>query len=135
MQAEKEATGSGSVGPWMDYIIEIANDHPYLWALYAIALVSPFVLCAACCVRAKPSSKPRDEAAERKKTDAPSPDDPRPLEEKKEEESFVAPEDEKEEDTKTEEQMTTERDQTHPCLLYTSPSPRDRTRSRMPSSA
>ena len=26
-------------------------------------------------------------------------------------------------------------DQTHPCLLYTSPSPRDRTRSRMPSSA
>ena len=23
----------------------------------------------------------------------------------------------------------------HPCLLYTSPSPRDRTRSRMPSSA
>ena len=25
--------------------------------------------------------------------------------------------------------------QTHPCLLYTSPSPRDRTRSRMPSSA
>ena len=37
----------------MDYIIEIANDHPYLWALYAIALVSPFVLCAACCVRAK----------------------------------------------------------------------------------
>ena len=28
-----------------------------------------------------------------------------------------------------------QRDQTHPCLLYTSPSPRDRTRSRMPSSA
>ena len=27
------------------------------------------------------------------------------------------------------------RSQTHPCLLYTSPSPRDRTRSRMPSSA
>ena len=26
-------------------------------------------------------------------------------------------------------------DQIHPCLLYTSPSPRDRTRSRMPSSA
>ena len=25
--------------------------------------------------------------------------------------------------------------QYHPCLLYTSPSPRDRTRSRMPSSA
>ena len=27
------------------------------------------------------------------------------------------------------------RDQTHPCLLYTSPSPRDRQKSRMPSSA
>ena len=26
-------------------------------------------------------------------------------------------------------------DPVHPCLLYTSPSPRDRTRSRMPSSA
>ena len=26
-------------------------------------------------------------------------------------------------------------DNNHPCLLYTSPSPRDRTRSRMPSSA
>ena len=26
-------------------------------------------------------------------------------------------------------------DQAHSCLLYTSPSPRDRTRSRMPSSA
>ena len=26
-------------------------------------------------------------------------------------------------------------DETHTCLLYTSPSPRDRTRSRMPSSA
>ena len=26
-------------------------------------------------------------------------------------------------------------EQTDPCLLYTSPSPRDRTRSRMPSSA
>ena len=25
--------------------------------------------------------------------------------------------------------------QTHPCLLYTSPSPRDRQKSRMPSSA
>ena len=31
--------------------------------------------------------------------------------------------------------MNTTTRQTHPCLLYTSPSPRDRTRSRMPSSA
>ena len=28
-----------------------------------------------------------------------------------------------------------DREQKYPCLLYTSPSPRDRTRSRMPSSA
>ena len=32
-------------------------------------------------------------------------------------------------------QTGTTLNQTHPCLLYTSPSPRDRTRSRMPSSA
>ena len=31
--------------------------------------------------------------------------------------------------------LSTEPDQARPCLLYTSPSPRDRTRSRMPSSA
>ena len=30
---------------------------------------------------------------------------------------------------------STEQSQTHPCLLYTSPSPRDRQKSRMPSSA
>jgi len=30
---------------------------------------------------------------------------------------------------------TTEMIRSYPCLLYTSPSPRDRTRSRMPSSA
>ena len=29
----------------------------------------------------------------------------------------------------------TSKDQTHPCLLYTSPSPRDRQKTRMPSSA
>ena len=32
-------------------------------------------------------------------------------------------------------QATTYKNITSPCLLYTSPSPRDRTRSRMPSSA
>ena len=40
-------------GPWVNYFIDIANTYPYLWALYAIALVLPFVLCAACCVRTK----------------------------------------------------------------------------------
>ena len=31
--------------------------------------------------------------------------------------------------------LTSPQHQTHPCLLYTSPSPRDRQKSRMPSSA
>ena len=30
-----------------------ANERPYLWLLYIIALVMPFVLCAACCVKSK----------------------------------------------------------------------------------
>ena len=38
---------------WVDYFIDIANTHPYLWAVYAILLVLPFVLCAACCVKSK----------------------------------------------------------------------------------
>jgi len=54
--------------------VDIANERPYLWAIYAIIVVLPFVLCAACCVRSKP--KPKDDVATRKKTDAPSPDDP-----------------------------------------------------------
>ena len=56
--------------------MQLANDYPYMWALYAVAIALPFVLCACCCVRSKPA-KPKDEAAERKKTDAPSPDDPK----------------------------------------------------------
>ena len=102
--------------PWIDMFVEVANERPYLWALYAVAIVSPFVLIAACCVKSKverktsarlksilplPSSlspyqpKPKDEAAERKKTDAPSPDDPVPPEKEssdgtEEEKSFIA---------------------------------------------
>ena len=34
-----------------------------------------------------------------------------------------------------EESLDSQKSQTHPCLLYTSPSPRDRQKSRMPSSA
>lgn len=40
-------------GPFLDWFIDTANDHPYLWALYAFALVLPFVICAAFCVRSK----------------------------------------------------------------------------------
>ena len=45
-----------SQGPWLNYFIDIANTYPYLWALYAVGLVMPFVLCAACCVRTKVSA-------------------------------------------------------------------------------
>lgn len=40
-------------GPWLDWFIDVANDHPYLWALYAFAIVMPFVVCAAFCVRSQ----------------------------------------------------------------------------------
>ena len=40
-------------GPWLDWFIDTANEYPYLWALYAFAIVSPFVLCAAFCVKSK----------------------------------------------------------------------------------
>ena len=35
--------------------MSVANERPYLWLLYVIVLVTPFVLCAACCVRSKVS--------------------------------------------------------------------------------
>ena len=72
----------------MDSFVELANDYPYMWALYAVAIALPFVLCACCCVRSKPAGKPKkDEAAERKKTDAPSPDDPKAEKEDKQSKS------------------------------------------------
>lgn len=37
----------------MNYFTEMANEYPYMWALYAVAIVLPFVLCAACCVKSK----------------------------------------------------------------------------------
>lgn len=90
-ESERNVGGAMSMGPWLDWFIDTANDYPYLWALYAFGIVSPFAICAAFCVKSKPKE---DEAAKRKKTDAPSPDDPQP-EEKKEvspqpEESFIA---------------------------------------------
>ena len=40
-------------GPWIDWFIDTANEYPYLWALYAFVIVSPFVICAAFCVKSK----------------------------------------------------------------------------------
>jgi len=33
--------------------VTIANERPYLWLIYVLVLVMPFVLCAACCIRSK----------------------------------------------------------------------------------
>eukprot|EP00731_Ephydatia_muelleri_P030689 Em0022g203a len=70
-ESEQKANGGMSLGPWIDSFVDVANDYPYLWALYAFALVSPFVICAAFCVR----SKSKDDAGRRKKTDESTPDD------------------------------------------------------------
>ena len=45
-------------GPFIDYFVETANEYPYLWGLYALVVVLPFVACAACCVRSKVRRKP-----------------------------------------------------------------------------
>ena len=34
----------------LDNVIDVFNEHPYLWALYPLMLVLPFVLVAAFCV-------------------------------------------------------------------------------------
>ena len=143
-----------SQGPWLDWFIDVANDHPYLWALYAFAIVMPFVICAAFCVRSKvsctlvheylikhpqkvcilafqhcisfppsppsfslsllPKPKPGEEdAAKRKKTDAPSPDDPRPSEEDKTEREG------KPSSSQPEESFIAEADEVHLLYVYT----------------
>lgn len=35
---------------WFDSAIDLFNDHPYLWGLYPLMLVLPFVLVVAFCV-------------------------------------------------------------------------------------
>ena len=63
----------------------------------------------------------------------PTPDDSNPLNSKYSEMSDTYKENTSKADHKAAKEKADH--QTHPCLLYTSPSPRDRTRSRMPSSA
>lgn len=40
-------------GPFLDWFVTTANEYPLLWAVYALAIVSPFALIAACCVKSK----------------------------------------------------------------------------------
>jgi calnexin len=108
VENERKELGLDRFHPWIEYFIELANERPYLWALYVVALVMPFVICAAICVRPKSSSRPpKDETSKKKKTDEPSPDDP-PLEDpnatkSKDDVSFVAPEDDGDDKAETQE--------------------------------
>lgn len=98
MAAERDSDPSNNLGPFLEWFVSAANERPYLWLLYIIALVMPFVLCAACCVKSK-STPTADAAAQRKKTDEPAPDDEATTTDAKPAESFVASaEDEEEEE-------------------------------------
>ena len=71
---------------WVTYFTDMANDYPYLWLLYTTIVTLPLIFLFCICCRTKDrSSPPRDETAQRKKTDEPSPDDPPQDTEEKEE--------------------------------------------------
>lgn len=44
-------------GSWLDSFVELANTYPYLWALYAVAIVLPFVCCIGCCCMKSKASR------------------------------------------------------------------------------
>ncbi|XP_065886085.1 calnexin-like [Dysidea avara] len=74
MEWERDSDPSNSLGPFLEWFVTTANERPYLWLIYVLVLVMPFVLCAACCIRSKPAAPTADDAR-RKKTDEPTPDD------------------------------------------------------------
>ncbi|KAI6654694.1 Calnexin-like isoform X2 [Oopsacas minuta] len=55
---EKDARGERSLNSYMDYFVDLANDQPYLWAVYAAAIVLPIVLCCCLCPTKKRTPKP-----------------------------------------------------------------------------
>ena len=70
---EKDARGERSINSFVDYFIELANDHPYIWAVYAAALVLPFVLCCWLCPtkrRAPRSAPPQTDAPQESSEDS-----------------------------------------------------------------
>jgi calnexin len=87
-KAAKEG-GSSIASGMVDSLVEATHERPWLWGCYALVLVMPFVLLAACCCRVK-----KDEIGEAKKTDEPQPDDPHKEEEEKEETKEDVKEDE-----------------------------------------
>ncbi|EDV24600.1 uncharacterized protein TRIADDRAFT_50321 [Trichoplax adhaerens] len=68
-------------GSFLSRFAEAAEEKPWLWVVYGIGLTVPFAILGYLCF-----PKKRDEAAERKRTDAPSPDDPQSSRRDKEEE-------------------------------------------------
>ncbi|XP_068702303.1 calnexin-like [Montipora foliosa] len=81
----KETYGGDDEGGIVSNLLEATSERPWLWVLFVIVVILPFVLIAACCF---PGSK-NDSAAKKKKTDEPTED--------------VIPEEDKTEETKEEE--------------------------------
>lgn len=68
----KETYGGDEEGGIVSNLMEATNERPWLWVLFIIVIILPFVLIAACCF---PGSK-SDAAAKKKKTDEPTEDVP-----------------------------------------------------------
>lgn len=66
----KETYGGDEEGGVVGNLLEATNERPWLWVLFVIVVILPFVLIAACCF---PGSK-SDAAAKKKKTDEPTED-------------------------------------------------------------
>lgn len=78
----KETYGGDEEGGIVSNLMEATNERPWLWVLFVIVVILPFVLIAACCF---PGSK-NDASAKKKKTDEPT-EDVVPEEDEKEEEA------------------------------------------------
>lgn len=101
---EKSSSSAKSV---IQAILDVTNERPWLWAVFIVVVLLPIVLLIAyCCV----GGGVKDEVGEKKKTDAPSPDDNEPIEDakitkstkKKEIKSEEEEEEEKEDENKVE---------------------------------
>jgi len=65
----KEGGGKGVAGGMLDSVLAATEDKPWLWVLYVVVIILPFVLIYTFCFPSK------DKTADRKKTDEPTPDD------------------------------------------------------------
>ncbi|XP_020604604.1 calnexin-like isoform X1 [Orbicella faveolata] len=65
----KETYGGDEEGGVVRNLLDATNERPWLWVLFVIVVILPFVLIAACCF---PGSK--SDAAKKKKTDEPTED-------------------------------------------------------------